>query len=146
MISLSASCGFMHFFYSFLLCILNAFLCAHFAKRRGRNSLYWFISGACFGLFALATLFLLPSRKKNFTTTVKPKSVLPLLQAMEQSQTSKLWYYLDLEGKQCGPISFDGLTHAWNSGKVHVQSFVWNEELENWKRLEEVVHTSQQTV
>ncbi|SRR5690349_801347 len=127
----------MHYFFSLLIGIFNAFLCAHFAKKRGRNPLYWFIGGALFGLFALGILFLLPIRK--IAAQVKTEIHAPLLQALFPAQAGKLWYYLDQEKQQYGPMSLDALGRAWNEGKLHVHSLVWNEDLESWKRLEEVV-------
>jgi hypothetical protein len=127
----------MQYFYSLLFGLVNAFICAHFAKKRGRNALYWFIGGALFGLFALGTLFLLPIRK--IIAQAKAETPMPLLQAAVPAQASKLWYYLDQEKQQYGPMSLDALGRAWNDGKLHVHSLVWNEDLESWKKLEEVM-------
>src|ERR1700735_1974676 len=127
----------MQYFYSFLFGLVNAFICAYFAKKRGRNSLYWFMGGVFFGLFALGTLFLLPIRK--IAAQVKSDASAPLLQAVAPEQASKLWYYLDQTKQQYGPMSLDALGKAWNDGKLHVHSLVWNEDLESWKKLEEVV-------
>ncbi len=129
----------MHYFYSILLGLISAFICAHFAKKRGRNPLHWFIWGVLFGLFAVCTLFLLPVRKAVSAAPAPPAPPIPLLQALAPTQACKLWYYLDPEKQQRGPMSFDGLNREWSEGKLHVQSFVWNDELDNWKRLEEVV-------
>lgn len=130
----------MHYFYSILLGLLNAFLCAHFAKKRGRNPVYWFIGGALFGLFALGTLFVLPVRRSMAAAPVASAAApVPLLQVIEPVLADRLWYYLDHERQQCGPMSFDALGKAWNEGKLHVHSLVWNDGLENWKRFEEVV-------
>jgi len=127
----------MQYFYSLLLGLLNAFLCAHFAKKRGRNPLYWFIGGGLFGLFALGTLFLLPIRKIG--VPVQAAAAVPLLQTVAPAHVDKLWYYLDQEKQQYGPMSLVALSKAWNDGKLHVHSLVWNEELENWKRFDEVI-------
>jgi GYF domain 2 len=129
--------GVMHYFYSILIGLLSAFLCARYAKKRGRHPVHWFVWGALFGLFALLVLFLLPPKKMAQAASTQPIPV-PVLQVLDPMQACKLWYYLDGERQQYGPMSFDGLNRAWKDGKVHVQSFVWNDELENWKRLEEV--------
>lgn len=127
----------MHYFYSILIGILCACICARYARKRGRNPVHWFVWGALFGLFALLALFLLPARKVAKAPSIHPIPV-PVLQALAPTQADKLWYYLDGEKQQFGPMSFDGLNRAWRDGRIHVQSFVWNDELENWKRLEEV--------
>ncbi len=129
----------MHYFYSLLLGQIIAFICSHFAKKRGRNPLYWFIWGALFGVFALAALFILPVKKKAAPASAKGPALMPLLQVVAPTHMGKLWYYLDQQRQQCGPVSFDGLSKQWTDGKLHLHSLVWNDELENWKRLEEVV-------
>lgn len=43
--------------------ILDAILCHLIAAHSGRNKIIWSISGLCFGIWALGTLFLLPSKK-----------------------------------------------------------------------------------
>jgi GYF domain 2 len=126
----------MHYLWSILIGLLSAFICAHFAKRRGRSPLNWFLGGAFFGLLAVAALFLLPVRKAAAKPPVAP--ILPVLQAVIPAQAGKLWYYLNQEKQQCGPMSFDALNREWTEGKLDVRSFVWNDELTDWKRLEEV--------
>jgi hypothetical protein len=131
----------MHYFYSLLLGLIIAFMCSHFAKKRGRNPLHWFIWGALFGVFALVTLFLLPLKKRaaSVAAPLPASAPSPLLQVAAPTQMGKLWYYLDQQRQQCGPVSFDGLNKQWADGKLQLHSLVWNDELENWKRLEEVV-------
>jgi len=42
---------------------LDAVLCSVIANHSGRNRIAWALAGALFGIWALATLFLLPARK-----------------------------------------------------------------------------------
>jgi hypothetical protein len=128
----------MYYFYSFLIGLFNGFLCAHFAKKRGRNPFYWFVGGSFFGLLALAVVFILPKQKVALSVAVL-KQKIPLLEPISPSQASKFWYYLDEEKKQQGPMSLDALSKALHAGEIHRQTHVWNEELENWKHLESVV-------
>jgi hypothetical protein len=129
----------MHYFYTFLIAILNAFICAHYAKKRGRNAFYWFVGGAFFGLFAVVALFLLPSRKADNRTAIPKKNPMPLLHTVFPEHNNKLWYYLDQEKKQCGPMSFDALGRAWNEKRLDMRTLVWNDSLEHWKCFDEVI-------
>jgi len=126
----------MYYFYSFLLGLCNAFLCAHYAKRRGRNPFNWFIGGAFFGLLALATLFLLP-RKRALVVASTPKP--PLLEPLSLSHVGKLWYYLDREKKQQGPMSLEALSKAFFSGEIEEKTYVWNEAMDSWKHLADLL-------
>jgi hypothetical protein len=130
----------MHYFYSLIFSIFTAFACAHYAKRRGRNPFYWFMGGVFFGIFALITLILLPRKAQCVIASVPVAAPPPVrLQALAETQTKKFWYYLDAERQQSGPMSFEALGKAWTDGRVNGSSLVWNEELETWKRFEEVV-------
>jgi predicted PurR-regulated permease PerM len=127
----------MYYFYSFLISILIAFACSHFAKKKGRNSSLWFMSGAFFGVFALIVLLFLPKLKRTAAQQASSAPV-KLLRALIPAQMSKFWYYLDEEKKQFGPMSFEALSRAWEEGEVQAHTLLWNEDLENWKRLDEV--------
>ncbi len=134
----------MQLLFTFIVGLFIAYACSHYAKKRGRNPLHWFIGGALFGIFALITLFLLPNRHriKPYQATVpkveKVPSV-PLLKVLVETQAKKPWYYLDQDKKQYGPMSFEALRNALEEGKLHFNTYVWNEELEEWKRLKELV-------
>lgn len=53
----------------------------------------------------------------------------------------KFWYYLDIGHQQQGPMSHDALISAWKKGVVNLNTFVWNEELTEWKPFQEFVKT-----
>lgn len=127
----------MHYFYSILIGLFNAILCAHYAKKRGRSPLHWFIWGAFFGLIALATLFLLP-RQKVASPIVVLKQKTPVLEPVSPSQANILWYYLDCDKNQQGPMSLAALSKAFHLEEIQRQTYVWNEELDGWKYLESV--------
>ena len=50
-----------------------------------------------------------------------------------------LWYYLNKTGQQFGPISFQALINDWENNKIEEESYVWNEDLDDWKRFKEVL-------
>ena len=114
-----------------LWCVLGA-ICAHFAKKRGRNPQGWFFIGLFLGLLGLGLLFILPKKKIETAITPPPAPI-------KNPFGSALWYYLDDEHARFGPMSLDGLKSAWTDKKIKPHSFVWNEAMENWKPLSEVL-------
>lgn len=134
----------MQTFLTIAISILLALSCAHLARRRGRNPTTWFAAGAFFGVFALALLALLPTRKtnKHEQNTSSAPAQLPLLSTLHPSHTGKLWYFLNEDRTQCGPMSLDALSREWKEGRVKEQTYVWNEEMEQWQRFQEVIKSS----
>jgi|SRR5579863_1669033 GYF domain 2 len=120
-------------FLSLALSLVFGWGCAHLAARRGRDPRPWFFAGAFFGILAFAILFILPIRLR--ASAARPSNVVTLSSLHE----NKLWYYLDAGKKQYGPMSFHALSSAWKEGSVREQTFVWNEEMENWRPFKEVV-------
>lgn len=129
----------MQTFLSIVLGLVLGWGCGHYAKRRGRNPKTWFIAGLFFGVFALITLFILPIRKIKALSPPKPAP----LKAISPLHTEKLWYFLDEQKTQFGPMSLDALSRACHEGKVQGQTFVWNEAMENWQRFQEVIEPAQ---
>jgi len=106
--------------------VLSAFM----AFRRGKNPYLWFFIGALFGLLGIFALFL-PSFQKK-----KPRAMGPLFKTSIVGPINKFWYYLDESHKQVGPVSLYALKKAWEGKQIHEKTFVWHEELEDWKMLE----------
>jgi hypothetical protein len=131
----------MHTFLSILLSLVLGWGCSHFAKQRGRSPLNWFIAGLFFGILALIVLFILPVRKpkEGVPDSKNPLQDIPKLTVLSPTHAEKLWYFLDEQKKQFGPMSFDALSKAWNEGVVQKHTFVWNESMENWQRFQEVI-------
>ncbi|MBS0605220.1 MAG: DUF4339 domain-containing protein [Verrucomicrobia bacterium] len=132
-------------FLSIALSLVLAWGCSHYAKRRGRNPMIWFAAGALFGIFALITLFILPVRKAAAKQVPEGPTVskAPTLALLSPMHAEKFWYFLDDQKKQFGPMSFDALTKARLEGTVGEQTFVWNEEMENWQRFKDVIQPEQ---
>lgn len=133
----------METFLTILVSLVSAWGCYYFAKKRGRNPITWLIAGLIFGLFAPIALFLLPSRKKALATQAPIPLKLPQLNILQPDHAGKLWYFLDEEKTQFGPMSFDALSKAWTEGKVREQTFVWNEAMENWSQFQDVIKPAQ---
>ncbi|WP_194846831.1 DUF4339 domain-containing protein [Candidatus Neptunochlamydia vexilliferae] len=110
--------------------LLFGWICYRIALKRGRTPTTWFFLGVALGFIAVVILYLLPS--KVVEKAPPPQVVAPPL------QSQKLWYYLDGEDKRYGPMSFYALQKAWDDDLITAATYVWNEEMENWKRLEEL--------
>jgi len=116
--------------------LLLGILSAYIAYRRGRNIYLWFFIGFVFGIFGILAIFFAPSDKKK-------APILPVTRPPEptiQGPKDKFWYYLDPANQQHGPMSHDALTLAWKDGKVTPASFVWHEDLSEWKTLKEMLN------
>jgi hypothetical protein len=128
-----------------LLSLSLAWGCSHFAKKRGRNPMNWFIAGLFFGIFALLALFLMPIRRPEEIKKPDQKSLSPEppLAVLQPDHIGKLWYFIDKEKKQLGPMSLDALSQAWKEGKVGDKTFVWNEAMDNWRHFQDVIKSTQ---
>ena len=132
----------MQTFLTILLSLVLGWGCSRIARQRGRNPMNWFIAGVFFGVFALAALFIFP-RKDKEKSAVVPQQNLPKLAVLSPSHAEKLWYFLDEEKTQCGPMSLNALSEAWRKGKVKENSYVWNELMENWQPFHEVIKSAE---
>jgi len=103
-------------------------IAAYLATQKGKSPILWFAVGFFGGLLGLGCLLYF-SRPKRKIQQVPP----PV-----QPACTKFWYYLDAENRQLGPLSLEGLRAASKEGKITDSTFVWNEDLENWKSWEDV--------
>ena len=103
---------------------------AYLAKQRKKDPFLWFCIGSFFGLLGVLYLYFFAKTPKAAPETPAPQPV-PVRKVPLAPQ--KFWYYLDQENQQFGPMSYDALNKAWQDGKVSVETYVWNEDLENWK-------------
>lgn len=127
--------------FAVILCVLLAIGCYRLALIRGRNPRLWFILGLLFGIFALIALSLLPPARRK-KVVMQPNLPTPpkkdVLQAKEERHHGKLWYYLDHDNNQFGPMSLQALSKAWEEGKLSLKTYVWHEDLSNWEPIEQV--------
>ena len=121
-----------------ILCMstLAGIISAYIARRRGRNPYFWFGVGFLFGLIGVMAIFIAPNPKKaeseEVTTKTEPKFYI-------DGPIDRFWYYLDASRQQQGPMSHDALTQAWKKGSITSSTLVWNEDLSNWKELQELI-------
>jgi hypothetical protein len=121
------------------LMLVSATLCggvsSYLAYKRGRNPFTWFAIGFLFGVFGIFAFFFASPPRKPIPVP-KPEPVLTI-----HGPSDKFWYYLDLQNQQQGPMSLEGLKGAWKQGKVDLATYIWHEELTDWKPLKEVLKT-----
>lgn len=107
----------------FVIFLLYGYFGTRMAKKRGRNEKAWFFLCFFFGLIGLAVLYFLKPLKKEIAVEVTAQETKPKL----------LWYYLDGENKQIGPVS-EGVLKR----NLEEVSYIWNETMEAWARPEDV--------
>lgn len=136
---------------SLIFLILIAGLTAYYAGRKGRNPVLWFIIGILLGIFAPLILMLLPvvkdqnaNKELPTMTILNPDSSLhqmpqpPLTESelKRQAEEDKLWYYLDKNHQQVGPVSFIALRELWNRGQLELNHYVWTEGMKQWEKVD----------
>lgn len=119
--------------------LLTGALGAYLAHKRGRNPYIWFCIGSFFGILGAFAIFFAP-KKTLPKPTQEPKEEAPFQTI--QGPSDKFWYYLSPEHQQIGPMSLEGLTNALRQGKISLTTYVWNEELPEWKPLQDLMTTS----
>lgn len=112
--------------------LLNGSLAAYLAHKQKKNVYLWFGIGCALGLLGIIVLFFLHQQKKP----ARKKTTAPIPLPSIEGPKDKLWYYLDPTHTRKGPMSLDALTAEWRQGKVFSSTYVWNEELSDWKILE----------
>lgn len=118
---------------TFFAALLTGSLSAYLAFKQDRNPYFWFGIGFCFGILGACAIFFAPGKKKNQSVPIEAAKPMVI-----QGPADKFWYYLTHDQAQMGPMSHDALTRAWHEGKISLTTYVWNEELPDWKLLQEL--------
>lgn len=106
---------------------------SYLAYKRGRNPFTWFAIGFLFGIFGIFVIFFAAAKK----APAPPQKREPVFAI--QGPADKFWYYLDPQNNSQGPMSLEGLKAAWKEGKVGLSTYVWHEEMSDWKPLKETL-------
>lgn len=137
---------------SLIFSFIIACCTAYYAQKQGRNPGLWFFLGAALSLFAPLILYLLPPVNnqngiQSRSTTPASKSdislQLPVSSLTEEAEKSnatdaaeeKLWYYLDKNHCQIGPVSIIALRDSWKSGNLQTSDYVWSEGMPEWEKI-----------
>lgn len=117
--------------------LVTGFAGAFIAKKRKLNPFFWFFVCFMLGLVALIGFFLFPYLKKKAKKKESTKvEILPPLFSPET-----IWYYLDTEEKQIGPMSFCKLQEMNVKGFLNNSTYIWNETFNHWKQWKDVFPT-----
>lgn len=124
----------------FVVLLIVAGLTSYYAEKKGRNPAIWFVIGILLGFFAPIILFFLPSYKATENDSgvsgsreQVPPPAPPLRPSIEQN---KLWFYLDANHKQYGPVSMIALKELWDTGQLELTSYVWSEGMGKWDKVD----------
>jgi len=117
---------------------ISAFL----AKKRGKNPVLWFFLGMLFGVFGIFFLFFQrppsnshPYQNNSRNTDPNTLDITPKLASLAKKD---FWYYLDDKKNQVGPLSQEKLVENYKKGEIKDNTYVWNDTLEDWKRIEDL--------
>jgi len=128
-------------------------VCARTARSRGRNMAVWFMLGVLFSFVALLVLWILPSKAepKSTDAQVAPVTItgtlsdsqtpsnLESLSTKNASAVNKTyWHYINSKKETLGPISFSSLQEKWHAGEISSSTYVWEESMEGWKKIEDL--------
>lgn len=106
---------------------------AFLAHRQKRNPYLWFAIGFFFGILGVFSIFFSGNTRKKEPTTPRE----PIYTILGPSD--KFWYYVDADHKQQGPVSRDAIFTQWKEGKLNGSTYVWHEELSEWKALKDYI-------
>lgn len=134
----------MDFWFVVMLLALMGFVTSKLAEQRGRNPYVWFMIGALAGILGIAALFLLdyiqPVQKEDEKETA-PKELESDLPPPPQEKINPLelgvWYFVDQDKKQRGPLDFTDMFITWEDGRIPSDALVWHESFADWKHLSE---------
>ncbi len=133
----------MHPFLTIGLWFILGAACGYLALKKGRNPYVWFFIGLIFGLLGILALYIISFRARKKEPEVEiPIKITEINQEPLLPGVQKVWYYLDKNHQQCGPISFQSLQNEITIGEIAASSYVWNEEMENWKQIKDLPHFS----
>lgn len=122
-----------------LFALFFGVLSAHLAKKQRRNPLTWFLVGFFLGLFGVGLICSLPFVER-WKAQRKHKPVLPLrhVQPPPPPERSHIWYYLDAQHQEKGPIELPDLVQIWKEKQLGKNSYVWSAGMPEWKKLSEL--------
>jgi len=115
----------------FLCWTLLGTITSKLAVKRGKNPYIWFYVGFFLGVLGILALYLIPKTEKVEKKVQDPKP--PVKQKPLQ-----LWYYLDKNHTQQGPYSETYLEEKLSKKELCENTYVWNENLSDWKKVKEL--------
>jgi len=130
----------MEFWVPVAISIIMGCLCAVLAVSRERSPIAWFFLGFILGWVGLLLIFILPSLKK--VPKSEPEQIEPVVEEKKEPESSfertDNWFYLDQKKEVCGPLSVQMIKEKWGEGDISENSWVWNEMIDEWKKISQV--------
>jgi hypothetical protein len=120
--------------------ILLGLLAAFIAKKKGKNPYFWFGIGLFFGVFGLLALWLIAPTIKKEEKKIEKVIEKPSFFYQEEN-AQKLWYYVNENKEQIGPIQLGSLETLWEEGKISASTYIWTSDWPSWKKMEDFVTT-----
>lgn len=105
---------------------------AYIANKKGRNPYFWFFVGFFLAVLGLLLAFFMPKSKEQKPEVKKEEVKTP------PQITDTLWYYLDKEHKQHGPVSQIWLDKEISEKRLNENTYVWNENLKDWEKVKDL--------
>ena len=121
------------FFVSFTIVTLWGYIGYRLAEKKGYKPKLWCILAVVFGLIAIVILSLL--KRKNIPSQ-QPTVTISEPKLLEDIVLHN-WYFLNSKNESLGPISFTELKEKFQNGEIKLDSFVWNETYEDWKKIQD---------
>ena len=128
----------MSLFLSITLWTLIGAITAYLANQRGRDPYAWFAIGILLGVFGMLILLILPPFDAGDKEIQNKDEIINITPAKEKDIATVEWFCLDKMRKQQGPLVIEALKMLWKSGSIDVQSYVWSEGMNEWKRIGEI--------
>lgn len=136
---------FMHPYITVGIWFLLGAICGYLAHKKGKNPYIWFFIGLFFGALGILALYVFGRTKKQAKKEEPHVQYEPLVINPKANPTPlTLWYYLNHQHQQCGPVSFSGLKNEIQEGTITSSTYVWSEELDNWKQIKDIPYFSEE--
>lgn len=123
---------------AYVMSFVFGLMAASLAQKRGRSPWTWFIVGFLTGVFGVIALLLI-SRFKDGAKPATPEKVKVVISKekleLRQRYENLLWYYLNSQREQEGPLPFVSLQELWWRGTINAGSYLWHEGLAEWQAL-----------
>lgn len=132
-------------------------LTAMVAKKKGRNTILWFLVGFSFGLIGLLVAWKLSPvntdpKAKSATIPireVRSEAASPADQPYPSENVKRIptslsiqWYYINADLDTVGPLKVDELRKHLHDNKLDASTYIWCEEFVDWMQISEFQNSS----
>lgn len=115
-----------------LFWVFFGFLCAYFARKKGRNPTTWFWLGIGLGLIGVIVILLLPKPK------AKTKKPVVVIEPPKEELVPQAWYTLAKDKTHTGPHSIYDLQKMFKEGTINEATYFCQDGAPSWSRLQDL--------